>query len=100
LELFSKKSRTAALILCIVFGTLGVHRAYLGKWWTGILQFLTFSIPIALGIASFRWELSTALLVELCAFGIILLGNGIWVVIDASRIVSRTMTDALGKRIG
>jgi TM2 domain-containing membrane protein YozV len=38
----SEKSFVAALILCILLGSLGVHRFYVGKIGTGILMLLTF----------------------------------------------------------
>ena len=37
----SEKSFVAALILCILLGSLGVHRFYVGKIGTGILMLLT-----------------------------------------------------------
>ena len=37
----SDRSRLAAAILCLVFGVLGVHRFYVGKVGTGILQLVT-----------------------------------------------------------
>ncbi len=37
----SDKSKTTALILCIVLSWLGVHRFYVGKVGTGILFLLT-----------------------------------------------------------
>jgi len=38
----SKKSRTVAALLCWFFGIIGVHRFYVGKVGTGIVQILTF----------------------------------------------------------
>lgn len=38
---YSEKSRFVALILCILFGFLGVHRFYLKKYPTGILFLFT-----------------------------------------------------------
>jgi TM2 domain-containing membrane protein YozV len=38
----SSKSRLVALLLCFFLGVLGVHRFYVGKIGTGILQILTF----------------------------------------------------------
>jgi len=37
----SPRSRLAALLLCWFFGVFGVHRFYVGKIGTGILQILT-----------------------------------------------------------
>jgi hypothetical protein len=37
----SPHSRTVAAVLCFFFGVLGVHRFYVGKVGTGILQILT-----------------------------------------------------------
>ncbi len=38
----SKKSRTVAALLCWFLGIIGVHRFYVGKVGTGIVQILTF----------------------------------------------------------
>lgn len=37
----SEKSFVAALLLCFFLGSLGIHRFYVGKVGTGILQLLT-----------------------------------------------------------
>jgi len=37
----SNKSRTTTLLLCIFLGGIGIHRFYVGKIGTGILQLLT-----------------------------------------------------------
>jgi TM2 domain-containing membrane protein YozV len=65
----SQKSFVAALLLCILLGTLGIHRFYAGKIGTGILQLLTFG------------------------------GLGIWTLIDLIIIAVGKFTDKEGKSI-
>ena len=65
----SDKSRLVALLLCFFVGVLGVHRFYVGKTGTGILQLLTIG------------------------------GLGIWTFIDCIMIVVGSFTDADGRRV-
>ena len=37
----TRKSKTAALLLSIFFGYLGIDRFYLGYFWTGLLKLIT-----------------------------------------------------------
>lgn len=37
----SNKSKVVALVLCFFLGILGVHRFYVGKFGTGLIQFFT-----------------------------------------------------------
>ena len=65
----SPKSRTATLLLCFFFGILGVHRFYVGKVGTGIIQLLTLG------------------------------GLGIWALIDFIMIICGSFKDKSGKII-
>jgi TM2 domain-containing membrane protein YozV len=64
-----QKSWVAALLLCFFLGFLGVHRFYVGKVGTGILQILTFG------------------------------GFGIWVLIDFVMILVGGFTDKQGQKL-
>jgi len=57
----SPKSRLAALLLCFFLGVLGVHRFYVGKIGTGILELITLG---GLGI----WSLIDFILIAVGAF--------------------------------
>jgi TM2 domain-containing membrane protein YozV len=65
----SDKGFVPALLLCFFFGVLGVHRFYVGKIGTGILQLLTLG------------------------------GLGIWALIDFIMIVVGSFTDKQGRPI-
>jgi TM2 domain-containing membrane protein YozV len=65
----SEKNRLVALLLCIFLGGLGVHRFYVGKIGTGILQIVT------------------------CG------GVGIWWLIDLIMIIAGSFTDKQGKTV-
>lgn len=63
----SPKSGIATLLLCFFLGCLGIHRFYVGKTGTGIIQLLTIG------------------------------GLGIWVLVDFLMIVLGKFTDAEGR---
>ena len=65
----TEKRILPALLLCIFLGVLGIHRFYVGKVGTGILQLLTLG------------------------------GLGIWVLIDFVMIVIGAFTDKEGNKI-
>lgn len=65
----SDKGFVPALLLCFFFGVLGVHRFYVGKIGTGILQLLTLG------------------------------GLGIWALVDFIMIVVGSFKDKLGRPI-
>lgn len=57
----SEKSFVAALLLCLLLGFVGVHRFYVGKIGTGILQLITFG---GLGI----WALIDLIMIAIGKF--------------------------------
>ena len=57
----SPRSRLAALLLCFFFGVFGVHRFYVGKVGTGLLQLVTLG---GLGI----WALVDLILIIVGSF--------------------------------
>ena len=65
----SPKSRLAALLLCFFFGILGVHRFYVGKVGTGLLQLFTFG------------------------------GLGVWTIIDFILIIVGAFKDSKGRPV-
>lgn len=65
----STKGFVPTVLLCFFFGVLGVHRFYVGKVGTGILQLLTLG------------------------------GLGIWALIDFIMIIVGSFTDKQGKFI-
>jgi TM2 domain-containing membrane protein YozV len=66
---YSEKSGLVALLLCLFVGVLGIHRFYVGKIGTGVLQLLTLG------------------------------GLGLWTLIDLILIVTGSFTDSEGKSV-
>lgn len=64
-----QKSFVAALLLCLFLGSIGVHRFYVGKVGTGILQIVTLG------------------------------GLGIWVLIDLIMIIVGSFKDKKGNTL-
>jgi TM2 domain-containing membrane protein YozV len=71
----SPKKKSIALLLCIIFGMIGIHRFYLGKILTGILMII-FSITVYLA-----WI------------------TAIWVFIDAIRLIFTSQKDSNGREM-
>lgn len=65
-ELKSEKGFVPTVLLCLFFGVLGVHRFYVGKVGTGILQLITFG------------------------------GLGIWSLVDLIMIITGSFKDSEG----
>ena len=65
----SDKKRLVALLLCLFLGLLGIHRFYVGKAGTAVLQIFTFG------------------------------GIGIWCLVDAIMILTGSFRDKKGARL-
>lgn len=52
----SRKSRLTAFLLCLFVGCFGVHRYYIGRWFTGILYSVT------IGFFGIGWMIDTILI--------------------------------------
>ena len=63
----SPKSRLLALILCITFGVIGLHRLYVGKIFSSLLYMLTF------GLCGIGWIIDIFLII----FGVFKDSNGL-----------------------
>lgn len=66
---FDTKPILPVFILAMLFGAFGVHRFYVGKWGTGLLQLLTFG------------------------------GLGIWALVDIVMLATGNFTDAEGEKL-
>lgn len=83
----SKKSPLLTLFLCLVFGSLGAHRFYVGKYVTGIIYFI-------IG--------GTSIILDFLGFGFAFVGKIIFallIIIDTYAIYSDSFTDSKGKII-
>ena len=87
-EDISNKSQMITLILCLLFGKLGLHRFYVGKYITGIIYLLLGSITIIFDV--FGW--GYAFLVQLIFLFLIAL--------DVYALYSESFTDGKGRIIG
>jgi Serine/threonine protein kinase len=65
----SQRSWGTAFVLFVLFGWLGIHRFYAGRWVSGLIQFLTFG------------------------------GWGIWLLVDLIMLITGDFTDSHGLRL-
>jgi len=70
MERRSPKSRVLAALMAVFFGPMGVHRFYVGKFWSGLLLLVTLG------------------------------GFGVWWIVDLVMILLGRFTDAEGRLLG
>lgn len=76
----STKSRRVALLLCLLFGALGVHRFYVGRWHGAVVMLVIF--------IGFGW---------LAGLGFIV--AGVWALVDFIMICAGKFRDSEGLRL-
>lgn len=84
-EDISKKSPMITLILCLLFGKLGAHRFYVGKYVTGVIYLLVGG---------------TSIVFDLFGFGYAFIANIVYmlfILVDIYALYSNTFTDSKGK---
>jgi TM2 domain-containing membrane protein YozV len=84
----SKEKKLTLLLLCWLFGLLGVHRFYTGKYLTGCFYLLPWGLA---GVLS----LSNSEILPVIPIGLLFL----WWIIDAMLIIMGKFTDREGKPI-
>lgn len=94
----SDKMILPAFLLAFFFGYCGVHRFYVGKIRTGILQLaaLLSWIPIIVAIVHYREDGEPFLGLLL---GSVVVGGGIWWTVDWILIICKAFTDAQGRKL-
>lgn len=84
----SREKKLTVLLLCWLFGIFAVHRFYVGKYCTGIIQL---SIIILGGVSAiFKADLLTVLCITAVA---------LWWVVDIALIIMGKFTDKEGRSI-
>lgn len=95
----SDKSNVVALVLYFIFGAFGVHRFYVGKIGTGVLQLLCCVVPILVAL-QFKGNESggAAMALALVALAI-LAALVIWLLVDGALILMQKFTDGEGNTL-
>lgn len=83
----SSKNQMVALILCVLFGNLGIHRFYVGKYITGAILLVVGSTSIVAKVLGFGY-----------AF-IAIIASFIVLALDTYALYSDSFTDSKGKLV-
>jgi TM2 domain-containing membrane protein YozV len=81
----SNKSQMLTLVLLLLFGRLGLHRFYVGKYFTGLIYLLVGSTSIVLDVIGFQF----ALIAQVVYF--------LFFILDVYALYSDSFTDSKGR---
>jgi len=81
----SRKSQMLTLVLLLLFGRLGLHRFYVGKYFTGLIYLLVGSTSIVLDFTGFQF----ALIAQVVYF--------LFFILDVYALYSDSFTDSKGR---
>jgi TM2 domain-containing membrane protein YozV len=87
----SGEKKLTLLLLCWLFGLLGLHRFYTRKYFTGVAQLLILGLAVVLALLEVDISHPLAILVVATAL--------LWWIIDALLIIMGKFTDKEGKPI-
>jgi len=101
----SSASRVVALLLCWLLGFLGVHRFYLGKWFSGFLMlalsgssvgtFIYFVLKVGVGEDGSAPETFASMNYLMGCFYVACA----WAFIDLMRIITGNFRDGKGRKV-
>lgn len=84
----SSEKKLTLILLCWLFGLLGVHRFYTGKYLTGGLQILAWGLAGALSLTKRE-------ILPMVPIGLLFL----WWIVDVARIIMGNFTDKEGRPV-
>lgn len=97
-EIFSRKSRKTALILCIVFKELGIHDFYLGRVGAGFGHLAISMVAILFMCVGFYSDSYGSSAGQFMGY-LVDIPNVIWTIYELVQIASGRMTDGEGKPV-
>lgn len=102
----SHKKKGVAILLWIFLGSLGAHRFYVGRIWTGLIMLLLWAFNTIIAVSSSLTILGgmdiTAYLMFLSsaplAWGALIV-HGIWCFVDIVMLLTNSLTDSNGRSL-
>lgn len=96
--LYSSKDHATAISLCATLGGFGVHRYYVGRWFSGTLQLLSTLAVVILG-GRLAWEAYRAshIVAALLFIVAVMIAVAIWPLVDFWLLNTGRFGDAAGR---